>query len=341
MVARIPRSVRTGGLSLLGLFAAWGCLSTDPIPVPVGTAPVISDDGQISSERLGVSGYFYVYGDAYGNPRSCVDVGKHSEQSCSSVESPAVHSPNLGFPNENGEMCVFGEVAEVLPCCKASFEDDPEAPEECHGENVLSCSEKTASDLDHSSMWGAGIGFDLALDPKDSGNRDYGAIHSREPWNASEHRVVGISFELNWHRAGGPILMRVEFPMQIKEQIQLPPDRGTLFLGADGQLQEILPGGTLPAGSSTEWHPFGSPFWQEPNETEWKASPIKQGYNEIFWEDVFPPPETMNNYLRRGEFTGDGLYGVQFHVIPQPDETNPGSVDFSFCIQNLKFLTEE
>src|SRR6187402_187523 len=184
------------GLATSSLFSmAAGCGPIEPLPVLDGVYPEVESDGVISSEELDINGQWYVYGDAYGNPKSCTDVGYHAEEQCSSVAYPETHLPSLGFPNEGGKMCISGVVAQVINCCTESAFAD--ASSQCTGVNTINCFEDNG--LDFSSMWGAGLGFDLDLHPEQVGVRDYDAIAAREPWNADQHRVIGISFNLEWH----------------------------------------------------------------------------------------------------------------------------------------------
>lgn len=317
-----------------GLLFIPACYPTDPFPIPQSSFLEINKSGAFVSEELGIQGQWYVYGDTYGKPQSCFDVGQRDESVCSTVTYPEVHLPEVDFPNSGGRMCISGVVSKLLPCCtEQAF---AAGLYQCVGVNEINCLED--GELDHSSMWGAGMGFDLDLQLKKGGIRDYEAIHARTPWNAADHRVIGIAFELEWHNAGQAPPLRVEFPMQINESIQLPKNQGTVRLTASGELDPLKPDSVLPAGASSEEHPYGSPFWQLPGETDWKRSPIVEGTNTILWEDVFPPPPTERNYLDRSAFAGEQLLGIQFHVIP--DKEGAVATPFSFCISDFRFLTE-
>ncbi len=324
-----------GLVAAVALLIGPGCEPLDPLPVAKGVYPDVTSDGVIDSEDLDIHGQWYVYGDAYGSPKSCTDVGYHAQEQCSSVAFPETHLPSLDFPNAGGKMCISGVVAQVINCCTESAVADESS--QCTAVNEINCFEDNG--LDFSSMWGAGLGFDLDLHPEQEGVRDYNAIAAREPWNADQHRVIGISFHLEWHASDPPPPLRVEFPIVLEEDVVLPEAQGTVRLTAEGELTSYLPGETLPAGASTEEHPYGSPFWQEEGETEWKRSPIEPGENTVLWEDVFRPPVEENNYMMPGDpFPVDQMLGVQFHVIP--DSLGKSHVPFSFCISQVKFLTE-
>jgi len=326
------RFVVSGAVLALAVALVPGCYNTEPLPVTAAVVPEIDELGVITAPEVQVRGQWYVYGDAYGNPRSCMDVGQHDREQCSYVNYPPTQLPELNFPNQGGRMCLTGVVGRVLVCCTQDQVVSGDAG--CAGVNVTNCFEE--GELDHSSMWGAGMGFDLGLEPPADGYRGYEMIHGRVPWDGPDHQVIGISFDLDWHSSDEAPPLRVEFPMVIEEAVKLPETQGTVRLTEDGDLQHLAPGDTLPAGASSEEHPYGSPFWQEKGETAWKRSPIAQGTNTVLWDNVFAPPEVKDNYLTE-EFTGEQLFGVQFHVIP--DDKGETDIPFSFCISNLKFLT--
>lgn len=311
-----------------------GCYPTELLPEQPFVSPAIDEDGVISSNPLGLLGQWYVYGDAYGENSSCADVGMHERADCSSVVYPPAHVPELGFPNRGGKMCVSGVAARVLPCCTEESEGNDESFS-CSGANEINCF--TAGDLDHSSIWGAGIGFDFSFDPAENGRRDHESLRSRAPWDALSMGVIGVSFELEWHAETAEVPLRVEFPLQIEESIRLPDDQGTLRLDEDGNVETIAPGEVLPAEFSTEEHPYGSPFWQRAGANDWEPSPVVPGKNVVLWENVYAPPEPRDNYMKGAEpVSGDNLLGIQFHVIP--DSQGEESVPFSFCISDLRFL---
>jgi hypothetical protein len=328
------RSVAGAGLLAVTLLSAGllapGCYQTDEIPVPL----VIDENGVIAPNEFGISGQWYVYGDAYGNPKSCTDVGKHPEGTCSRVDYPPVHLPELGFPNREGKMCAFGVVGKLLKCpntgeCSA---DDPKSNLNCRDEDTF----------DYSNMWGAGIGFDLGLviPPPSDGPflRDFDAIDARVPWNAGAKHVKGISFVLDWHAAEDEIPMRIEFPVYIKDPVKLPSDKGTARLVSMGTSR--ICGGEIFEEGSSEEHSLGSPFWQLADAPNYGPSTdLQQGRNTVLWGEVYPPPVDDGNYLVKGQpIEPTQLMGVQFHVIP--DTEGKREIPFSFCISDVRFLKE-
>lgn len=330
----IARVIALGALIVAGLGGVGGCYRLEELLVAPGVYPDITSDGVISSSQIDIRGQWYVYGDDYGDPKSCTDVGRHDPSQCSVVSYPPTHLPQLDFPNDGGKMCLSGVVAKVINCCTEAAFEDPASM--CSGVNEINCFEDNGQDF--SSMWGVGLGFDLDLDPEQEGVRGYDDISARQPWDAASYDVIGISFDLEWHSADDAPPLRVEFPMRLQDDVQLPPEQGTVRLTEDGDLQPYPPGSILPAGASTEEHPYGSPFWQEDGETEWKRSPIEPGPNTVLWDNVFSPPVDEANYLGDDPFPVDQMLGIQFHVIP--DSSAKSEVPFSFCVSNLKFLTE-
>lgn len=341
------------------------CNQTEPFPNSKFIALDIDKNGAFDSEELDVRGNWYVYGDAYGDPRSCIDVGHHdesvcskecSEEStecstacaedptvcstacspvCSTVAYPETHLPNIGFPNVEGKMCVSGVVARLVKCC--TKEEVEAHGSSCLAINELNCA-KDDDPKDHSNLWGAGMGFDLDLELAEGAMRDYKAFQARTAWNAADHQVIGIEFELEWH-GDQEAPLRIEFPIKLNEAITLPDGKGTVRLNDKGEHVEIEGGEKLPKGASTEEHPYGSPFWQTVGKgIEYMRSPIVPGTNTIFWKNVFAPPPEDYNYMGDEPFLGEQLLGVQFHVIP--DKEGDHDTPFSFCISNFRFLTE-
>jgi hypothetical protein len=181
-------------------------------------------DPMAEGNTIGVQGAWYPYGDRYGVAK-CINVGMHLPAECSSISMP---DPLLaGFPNEDGIMCTAGETAVVLPC----------------GAGVPGC---IAGSPDYSNIWGAGIGLDLNAEGGDAG--------AKHPWNATEHGVTGIAFDLDEVPAPG---LRVEFPI------------------------------VLPDTSTTEDHVDGSPYWGATS--SFPPSPVKVGRNELRFSGVSGP----------------------------------------------------
>lgn len=327
----------------------------------------IDPKGGIKVEGLDIQGQWYVYGDAYGNPKSCMDAGGHPEEVCSKVTYPQRHLPQLGFPNNGERVCVSGKVAEILECCVPDSEGNLRAS--CTKENVTNCEKH--GEFDTSSMWGAGIGFDFDLDVSDDAIRNYELIHNREPWNASKYKIVGISFMLDWHPFAGEnnddIPMRIGLPVYFEEAVPIPCDKGTVILDDKNEVRYLKPNSSLsedcdlteppsecpfselpedcslielPPKSSSEEHSYGSPFWRKDPDA-WGRSPVVQGRNAFFWDQVHRPrdvegPEEV--YPMSNPFKGDNLLGLQFHVIPEED--GKGATPFSFCISDIQFLTD-
>ncbi len=339
-------ALRWGLLStaLCGFGFVPACYEVKPIALGQGLRLEVDEQGAVALEEFDIQGHFYAYGDNYGEHKSCTDIGKHDEESCSLIGFPYAKVPELGFPNSGGKMCLSGVAAQVLGCCKGESSSsggeggaigESQSDVLCRGENTVNCYES----LDHSNIWGAGMGFDLNFQVPEDGRRDLEALSSssdlRKPWNASDHKVLGISFVLEWHGAQAgdededeDIPIRVEFPMKIEEGVDLPTNRRVQLKPEQDPLER------LPDGFSTEQHPYGSPYARYSG--DWGSSKLKQGRNTILWEDVQAPPEDEMNYLEDDAFDGDSLLGVQFHVYTNENEPTP----FSFCVSDLTFLYE-
>jgi hypothetical protein len=231
-------------------------------------------DRMADGNTVGVQGAWYPYGDRYGVAK-CTTVGLHPPGDCSSITSPDPLVP--GFPNEDGNMCTEGETAVVLPC----------------GAGVPGCA---AGSPDYSNMWGAGIGLDL--------NAEGGEGRTKLAWNATEHGVTGIAFELDQVPANG---LRVEFPI-------------------------VLPSAGHDAGmepATTEDHPDGSPYWGATS--DFPPSPVRVGRNELRFSSVTGP---------RSSYTFDPtkILAIQFHVPAVTVGTTRAA--YRFCIENLTFLQD-
>jgi hypothetical protein len=231
-------------------------------------------DRMAEGNTVGVQGAWYPYGDRYGVAK-CTAVGLHQAAECSTVTSP---DPLVdGFPNEGGTMCTEGETAVVLPC----------------GPGVPGC---TAGSPDYSNMWGAGIGLDLNADGGDGG--------AKHAWNATEHGVTGIAFELDAIPAIG---LRVEFP---------------IVLPASGHDAGMGP-------ATTEDHPDGSPYWGATS--SFPPSPVRLGRNEVRFSAVTGPRPSYT-------FDPTKLLAIQFHVPAVTVGTTRAA--YRFCIKNLTFLKD-
>jgi hypothetical protein len=239
------------------------------VPDATGWVDLMAD-----GNTVGVQGAWYPYGDRYGVAK-CTTVGMHQPSECSSVAMP---DPLVaGFPNQDGNMCTQGETAVVLPC----------------GTGVPGCA---AGSPDYSNMWGAGVGLDL--------NAEGGNGGAKHPWNASEHGVTGIAFELDEVPVHG---LRVEFPI-------------------------VLPGPGHDAGMeppTTEDHPDGSPYWGA--SSTFPPSPVRIGRNEVRFSSVAGPRTSYT-------FDPTKILAIQFHVPAVTTGSSRGA--YRFCIKNLTFLKD-
>ncbi len=341
----VTRTTLLGGL--LSTLLAAGCYDmprTNPAsrgPTSYTAVPIVPNaDGWVAKNGnpLGIQGHFYVYGDQYDSPRTCTDVGGHPAQRCSTVESPTVHVPKLGFTNVDGRLCTIGTAAEVVACC------DPATPgliDDCEGSgaDTAVCCAPTKVPCpgpdtlhDYSNMWGAGIGLDFDLEPADFDGtppttRD---PNDRKVWSAPARRVVGVAFDLDWTSVSGAPepTIRVEAPIRFPDGQPLPSGRGAVLL--DGTI--IEPDGDLPPGSTSEEHPVGSPFWRSGK--RWEDTAVKAGHNELLFVNLEPPPDDLAaNYV----VDTTQLLGIQFHVPPL---TQPAPLKYAFCISHLALLRE-
>jgi hypothetical protein len=154
---------------------------------------------------------------------------------------------------------------------------------------------------DYSNVWGAGIGFDFNADKGEDG----GAKHT---WDPAMYGVVGVSFEIDMVPAAG---LRVEFP------IQLTPD----------ELAKVTP--PLPAGSTTDDHPDGAPYWGATD--KFPNSPVMAGVaNKVIFATNVKPPRT--NY----EYEPKRMLGIQFHV----PASGAARSQYAFCISNLTLIRQ-
>lgn len=276
-----------------------------------------------ASNELGITGYWYAYGDRYDYPSRCTQIGMHPELDCSRIDTPAA-LPQIGFYNTGGKMCTAGRVAIVSSCLPGA---------------ILGCE---SSGPDYSNIWGAGIGLDFGLDV-DTGEDPAKFVRrplDRKAWDAKMHDVAGVSFDLSWFRGGaqGAPHMRVEFPFVLPDGTPLPMHKGTV--GLDPQGAVVLPDttGVLPDRPSppTEEYPSGSPFWGAKAGDQWAddlLSPVRDGYNEVRFDSLVPPPESEQAYY---VVNVRQPLGIQFH-IPASKNT---AIDYGFCISNLVFFRD-
>jgi hypothetical protein len=207
-------------------------------------------------------------------------------------------------------------------------------------------------------MWGAGVGLALSANGK-------------QPWNAREHGVRGVAFDLSGvaeNELGGTGLnLRVEIPIVLAPDATIPTDTpvmrndGTLIGNngrvysylcdsgtvlespfpeeqEPGQLRDVLVSadGGPESGDvivTSELHPSGSPFWQPGPMPAWVPSPLKVGHNEFEWGSVLPPKDSEY------KFHETQILGIHFQVV-HADPSNTEDLHFAFCIKNLAFLFE-
>jgi hypothetical protein len=271
--------------------ATGGTGATDP----TGTVLQPAADGWM--DRLdvwndaGIQGSWYPYGDQYGDgpdDSKCTVLGMHMPSECSTITSPAP-PPATGFPNTAGSMCTTGSVAQVLPCVGMLTDRCP---------NCSGC-----PDFDYSTMWGAGIGFDINADKGEDG----GMKHVWDPATAMNGPYIGIEFTIDAPPLPG---LRVEIPMLLTDA------EAAMF--------------NLPPGTTTDSHPDGAAYWGAMESGTYPNSPVMAGVNRVLWTDIQPP--------KRGNYTFDParMLGVQFHV---PANTMSRG-DYTFCISNVKLLRQ-
>ena len=269
-----------------------------------------------TSNELGISGYWYAYGDQYDYPSRCTTIGLHSPDQCSRIDTPDA-LPKLGFYNSNGKMCTAGQVAMVINC-------PPGAGIGCE-----------SGGPDYSNIWGAGIGLDFGLEVA-GGDNPTAFLRlpiMRQAWDPTTHHVAGVSFDLNWFSKDAPH-MRVEFPFILSKTTRLPSGKGTVGLvpGVPPVLADTM-GGVLPDDPPpSEEYPSGSPIWGVTG-GQWsddRVSPVSEGHNEVRFDSLGPPPET--NYT----WDVHELLGIQFHISTM--KARP--IEYGFCISNLAFLRD-
>jgi hypothetical protein len=152
---------------------------------------------------------------------------------------------------------------------------------------------------DYANMSGAGIAVDFNADKSEDG----GAKH---PWDPGASGIIGFSFEID---AVPLTMLRVEIPMLL----------------TDAEASAVTP--ALPAGSTTDRHPDGSPYWGA--SATYPASPVMSGVNRVLFNDIHPP---RTNYV----FDTRRMLGIQFHV---PAVATAPKGAYAFCIKNLTLLT--
>ena len=119
----------------------------------------------------------------------------------------------------------------------------------------------------------------------------------------------------------------------------LPAGKDTL--GLDPSVDPPVPAtGTLPdhrhPGPPSEEYPSGSPFWELVPSDSWSdnlVSPVREGYNEVRFDSLVPPPEAEKMYY---VVNLSQLLGLQFHI----PTVKGGPIDYGFCISNLAFFRD-
>jgi hypothetical protein len=288
----------TGGTSATGGSGAGpaNCGASDNITViPNGTGWIDKMDACIASSGLGIQGAWYPYGDQYGNgngAKKCLTYGNHMPAECAQITAP---DPSvMAFPNTNGEMVTSGTAELVLPCVMGSMAATIPTSG-CPGMGA-------AGGNDYSSMWGAGIGFDLNAEkgPPDG-------TGEKHTWNPDAVGVIGISFEI----VNAPAALRVEFPMQL----------------TDAEAAADTPPITAKP-PTTDDHSAGAPYWGAKPDGMYGNSKVTEGVNTITWDQIGVPK--MGIY----PFDRTRILGIQWHV---PTSTN-GTTNYNFTIKNVKFL---
>jgi hypothetical protein len=337
------------GLALIGISA---CSAFDPVKETRFKWLRIGDDAE-----LGISGArWVVYSDAHSLTSACTNgaAGNHHPDQCTVVDKPrlpAVKEPHCpehaGGPGElipglDGSICMQGRLRKPVPCEPASAR----------------CVDKGDDNRDLSNMWGAGVGLMFSEDGK-------------TPWNANDHHVRGVAFDLSGLREDelgkDALNVRVELPIVLDPKRQVPDrdqpltrDDGSV-IGTDGRLysynctsqtvndsdfpdfpaapqrlrlEQVLSDPDAPQIVTSDLHPSGSPFWQEGSNSDWVPSPLHVGRNEFSWTEVLAPRDS--DY----EFDETQLLGVHFQVV-HAQKNNPDELPFSLCIKNLALLLEE
>jgi hypothetical protein len=326
VVMRVSRAA-----AVLVALCATACFDVSTVDLGIEVLP--DEDGRVrpAHNALGISGFWYAFGDQYDQPKACTNIGLHDPSECSFVYSPEP-LPKLDFPNSGGSMCTTGKAAMVLKCKPAT-------------ELELNC-EHDGNTNDFSFMWGSGIGLDFGLSLPEAAEPTRNPVieeDGRHVWDARAHGIVGIAFD--FLQAEGQVndkpFLRVEFPIALTTGFPLPEGRGTTSLGEypilvqDTDDEDFVIPGEPP---SSEQHPLGSPFWGAPEvftDSRKDVSPVRVGHNVVRFSEVgvvrFQDAQAADY-----QFDPSRLLGVQFHVPTMDDRALP----YAFCISNLTFLRE-
>jgi hypothetical protein len=265
------------------------------VVVPSNTGWVDKTDLCMSTANLGIQGAWYPYGDQYGNgngAKKCLTYGNHMPSECAQITGP---DPTvMAFPNVNGEMITTGTSEPVLPCVAGSMAATIPTSG-CPGMGA-------AGGNDYSSMWGAGIGWDLNADkgPPDG-------TGAKSTWNPDTYGVIGVRFTI----VNAPPVLRVEFPMQL-----LPAEAAA----------DTPPITTMPP--TTDDHSAGAPYYGAKPDGKYGNSPVTEGVNTITWDQIGVPKAGIYPFDRTR------ILGIQWHV-----PTSPGSSTmYNFTIKDVTFL---
>jgi hypothetical protein len=289
------------------------------------TVPLIYDaaTGTVSDRERKLEGRWRAYGDQYGCPARCTNIGKHPPLACSIVTSPPLRPtskscadsaggasneslhPDGGAANEScteeqeepddmalvprtdGRVCTWGVVAKLVKPCESK---DHNSRADCT-DVAFSYDVNT---YDTANIWGAGIMLDFRPEHGDSSEANSPGLGD----------YAGISFFLEMPEGGlfdaiPANALRVEFPMRLKDNSSLPSDReavlsdGSVIL-KDNKAQKVCDynydccrrgrgNSTSGTMATTEEHPFGSPFFRKQDARWTDSTPIKAGHNEISW----------------------------------------------------------
>jgi hypothetical protein len=278
-----------------GTGAATCGMGDNVVVIPNNTGWIDAMDSCVASSGLGIQGAWYPYGDQYGTgngAKKCLTYGNHMASECAQITTP---DPSMmAFPNVNGEMITSGTAEPVLPCIMGSMAATIPTSG-CPGMGA-------AGGNDYSSMWGAGIGFDL--------NADKGVVGAptvKHVWDPGAHGVIGIRFTI----VNAPPALRVEFPM---------------LLTAAQAMADTPPITTMPP--TTDDHSAGAPYWGAKPDSSYGNSPVMEGVNTITWDAIGVPK--ANIYT----FDKTQILGIQFHV----PTTTSGKTDYNFTIKDMTFL---
>jgi hypothetical protein len=330
VVFRRAAPLMGGVLAALAVSGCFDVESVDPGPKPRRVARVDPDgNGWVApgSNPLGISGFWFSYGDQYDEPKRCTgpygmhppDNGMHGDTECSFVAYPDA-TPRLGFANVGGRMCTAGNGAKVVPC--------PVGDDTCQ------------DNYDYSGMWGTGIGLDLGLPAGNDGgapvSRD---VTQRTTWNAIQHGTTGVSFDFTWIDKAlfEEPAVRVGFSVTLPEPDGLKIHRNAVTRDGEFYPASDDTAGMLPAGEglTSEDHPSGSPFADAPSSKTWGAhdvSDIHEGHNEIPWSRIHAPPLTDYDF----DPATSEILGIQIQVPTVKESRLP----YAFCVENLAFTLD-